>query len=201
MAFPIKSHLPLITTHIEFQFNVLPPPPLVTTRQDLGARIRRQVRHKSTPYSRPRHICKETRVRSRSVTFDHESESVLSEISDSDEDSEGSVNLNKIPKPNGEAGRANSGGYNLEKALGWEEKRFNAFTVSPTIIIQKNCSYLLSSQQKFINEGVTKKLDIKLCYSKQKPAKIEECIQLVRLYVQQVKDCSLNVHRWHKGST
>jgi hypothetical protein len=140
MAFPIKSHLPLITTHIEFQFNVLPPPPLVTTRRDLGARIRCQARHKSVPYSCPRHFRKETRVRSQSVIFDHESESVLS---DSEEDSEGRGNLNRIPKPNGEAGRANSGGYNLEKALGWEEKRFNAFTVSPTSNHNKpkNCSY------------------------------------------------------------
>ncbi len=138
MAFPIKSHLPLITTRVEFQFSVLSPPPTVTMRRDLGARIRRQLHHKS-PYSRPRHIRKETRAKSPSVVLDPtELDSDLSDLeSDPDDDTEGCGNLNKIPKPSGEAGRTNSGGYNLEKALGWEEKRFAMFTVSHAAINQQ----------------------------------------------------------------
>jgi hypothetical protein len=36
----------------------------------------------------------------------------------------------KIPKPNGEAGRTNSGGYNLQKALSWDTLRYENFIVS-----------------------------------------------------------------------
>lgn len=35
----------------------------------------------------------------------------------------------RIPKPDGEAGRPSRGGYNLEKALKWDAKRFKAFKV------------------------------------------------------------------------
>ncbi|KAL0065611.1 hypothetical protein AAF712_007389 [Marasmius tenuissimus] len=44
----------------------------------------------------------------------------------SDSEFEGAeFNANKIPKPEGEAGRPRRGGYNLEKVLGWSPKRFN----------------------------------------------------------------------------
>lgn len=130
MSFPIKSHLPLITTRIEFKYNLLPPPPQITNRRDFGAHIRRQARHKSVPYSRPRHR-KKTPARAQSVGFNHrsESESSLSELSDSEQsDQEESVGL--IPKPPGEAGKGGSGGFNLAKALGWDQKRYEEFTVS-----------------------------------------------------------------------
>ncbi|KAF8801036.1 hypothetical protein BYT27DRAFT_7311487 [Phlegmacium glaucopus] len=77
--------------------------------------------------------------------------------SSSDEDS--SDTPNTIPKPKGEAGRSNSGGYNLKNALGWEEEHYSEFTT-------------------FINDAVKKKLDSKRCYSKQKPADLEELVQL-----------------------
>ena len=59
----------------------------------------------------------------------------MTEISDSgssgDEGGEDNGDtLNTIPKPKGEAGRSNSGRYNLKKALDWEEKHYNEFTVS-----------------------------------------------------------------------
>ena len=49
------------------------------------------------------------------------------------EDSNGEDNANSllelIPKPAGEAGKFNSGGFNLEKELGWNRKQFSEFTV------------------------------------------------------------------------
>jgi hypothetical protein len=56
--------------------------------------------------------------------------SPLSELSDSDKSGDENRDAPKIPKPKGEAGRSNSGGYNLQEALGWEEKRYSEFTVS-----------------------------------------------------------------------
>lgn len=129
MTFPVKSHLPLITTRIEFQLNELPPPPQITPRRDLGSHLRRQARRSSVPYSRPRHTSKEDPVMNQSTGFHRCSTSPLSDMSDS----EGSGNEdkpNRIPKPKGEAGRSNSGGYNLKKALGWEDERYIEFTVS-----------------------------------------------------------------------
>jgi hypothetical protein len=130
----MKSHLPHITTRIEFQLKELPlpSPPQITPRRDLGARLRRRVRHDSVPYSRPS-TRKESPVRNRSIGSDLlRSMSPLSEVSDSDSpsDEDNSDAPNKIPKPAGEAGRSNSGGYNLKNALGWEEKRYGEFTVS-----------------------------------------------------------------------
>ena len=60
------------------------------------------------------------------------SESPLSKLSDSESDEKHNI-PNKIPKPKGEAGRSNSGGYNLKEALGWEEKHYSDFTVSNII--------------------------------------------------------------------
>jgi hypothetical protein len=132
MSFPIKPHLPLITNRLEFVFNSLPLPPQITTRRDLGANIRRQARYDSTPYSRPRPREK-TPVRAQPVGFDHESDSPLSDLSSS-EDSNGEDTANSlselIPKPVGEAGKVNSGGFNLEKELGWNKKCFSDFTVN-----------------------------------------------------------------------
>lgn len=130
MIFPVKSHLPLITARIEFQLKKLPPPPQITPRRDLGAHLRRQARRSSVPYSHPRYTSEEAPVRNQSPGFGR-SESPLSDISESDSESSSDENtLHRIPKPKGEAGRSNSGGYNLKQALGWEEERYSEFTVS-----------------------------------------------------------------------
>lgn len=130
MSFPIKLHLPLITNRLEFEFNSLPPPPQITTRRDLGAHIRRQARHNPTLYSRPRPR-ETTPVGAQPVGFSPESDSSLSDLSES-EDLDGTANSlsELVPKPVGEAGKANSGGFNLEKELGWNKKRFSDFNVN-----------------------------------------------------------------------
>jgi hypothetical protein len=128
-SFPIKPHLPLITNRLEFKFNLLPPPPQITTHRDLGAHIRRQARHNSAPYSRrPR---EKTPVRAQPIRFDLESDSSLSDLSCSEDGEDTAKSLSElIPKPLGEAGKVNSGGFNLEKELGWNKKRFSEFTVN-----------------------------------------------------------------------
>ena len=136
MSFPTKYHLPLITNRLEFEFNSLPPAPQITTRRDLGAHIRRQARHNLAPYSRPRPREK-TPVRAR---YNLESDSSLSDLSGSEEDTPKSL-LELIPKPVGEAGKVNSGGFSLEKELGWNKKRFSEFTVN---LFTKSCGMTLT---------------------------------------------------------
>jgi len=143
----VKCHLPLITTRIEFQFNILPPPPQITPRRNLGAVIRRLAR-RPTPYTR-------SNQEDTPITTHHTDppDSPLTDMTDSDADISGveetEMSSHKISKPKGEAGRSNSGGYNLQVAMGWEDGEF-------------------ASQQKYIINEIGKKLDIKTCYSKQK---------------------------------
>lgn len=125
-SFPVKCHLPLITTRIEFKFNVLPAPPQITPRRDFGAHIRRQNRRDSVaPYSYSTHFRDVTRSRDRDTG--RRSESPPSNLSSDDELER---DFEKIPKPPGEAGRVNSGGYDLQTALGWDYEQFNKFSVS-----------------------------------------------------------------------
>jgi hypothetical protein len=171
-SLPVKCHLPLITTRIEFQFNVLPPPPQITPRRDLGAVIRRQAR-RATPYGRSNRG--DTPIRA---------ESPLTDIPDSDTDSrsddESRRSSHKISKPKGEAGKSNSGGYNLQDAMGWENEEFSTFTVSQAFHVPKKITKL-PSQQKYISNEAEKKLDTKICYSKQNREDLDIFIQSVRI--------------------
>ena len=136
-SLPVKCHLPLITTRIEFQFNVLSPHPQITLRRDLGAVIRRQAR-RATPYTR-------LKLKGKPVTARRD-ESPLTDVTSSDADEsdveksdveELTVPSRKILKPKGEAGKSNSGGYNLKDAMGWEDKEYATFSVSQVTHVLK----------------------------------------------------------------
>ena len=129
MSYPVKPHLPLITSRIEFQLSHLPTP-AITLRHDLGRCLRdqRQTRHSKTPYHR-------TRIRTPNPDTEGEvsdlANSELSELSSIYDDNQPTA---KIPKPPGEAGRKNCGGFSLEKALGWEQAKYNELMVSIRVI-------------------------------------------------------------------
>lgn len=139
-SLPVKCHLPLITTRIEFEFNTPPPHPQITPRRDLGAVIRRQAR-RATPYTRPNQGDKPVTPR--------RADSPLTDIPDSDSDDSDNENLttssHKILKPKGEAGKRNSGGYNLQDAIGWEDEEYAKFTVSKAqLCCKKSRNYPLN---------------------------------------------------------
>jgi|ERR1700761_1273821 len=133
-SLPIKCHLPLITTRIEFQFNILSPPPQITPRRDLGAVIRRQAR-RATPY-----------VRSNRRNTPRRAESPTSDLSEEDTSEEEETSSHKILKPKGEVGKSNSGGYNLQAAIGWGDKEFARFIVSQVVHCYKNHQITLSTE-------------------------------------------------------
>ena len=110
-SLPVKCHLPLITTWIEFQFNVLPPPQ-ITPRCDLGAVIWHQA-WRAIP-------CTQFNWEDTPI-HTHHAESPLSDVPDSDVE-EMTTSEHKIFKPKGEAGKSSSGGYNLQVAMGWEDE-------------------------------------------------------------------------------
>ena len=188
-SLPVKCHLPLITTRIEFQFNVLSPLPQITPRRDLGALVRRQAR-RATPYTRSN--------RGDTSITTHRAESPLTDITDSDSDSDADVeepttSSHKISKPKGEAGKSGSGGYNLQVAMGWGKEEFAKFTVSQVILALKK--YQITFQKKkYINDEAGKKLDIKICYSKQKREDLDKIIKSVRIRAMFVSDVSLTIY-------
>lgn len=137
-----KAHLPLISAHIKFERKPLPPKPEITHRLNLAERIRRAERVRfaaTTPRSRTGNT-----IRARSMTPSGSSslkttriekgpaiislDELTSEPELTESESEGddvdATGWQKIPKPAGEAGRSGSGGYSLEKALGWDKDRY-----------------------------------------------------------------------------
>lgn len=137
-----KAHLPLISTNIKFERKPLPPKPEITHRLNLAERIRRAERVRfaaTTPRVRtggttrarsmtpsssssPKTACMEKGP--ATITLDElTSEPELTET-ESESDGVDAMGWQKIPKPAGEAGRSGSGGYSLEKALGWDKDRY-----------------------------------------------------------------------------
>ena len=127
MSFAVKPHLPLISNRIQFNFQVLQPPPTITLRQDHGKYIKRQVRRNRTPYE-----CKIQARRSTtpSAPIDSELSELSSDEGSEDEEETAGESKGRIPKPPGEAGRSNCGGFNLEKALNWDGDKYDKMTVS-----------------------------------------------------------------------
>ena len=172
MPFSVKPHLPLISTRIEFQVNHLPSPPSITLRRDLGRHVKHQIRRKKTPYGR--------RTPSESEHPSHEEidpGSPLSSLSGYESSEMVTVGQKKkVPKPPGEAGRRNCGGFNLEKALGWEVERYNDMMVSFLSNFNRG---LLTAVKKYVNDLVVRKLDGRKCFSGQKPEAIKDVIREV----------------------
>ncbi|KDR65389.1 hypothetical protein GALMADRAFT_148733 [Galerina marginata CBS 339.88] len=104
----MSRHLPLITTRIQFTANKIPALPAITPRT-FFAKAEGQSRdltpseHGASGDEEPGHVADENRV-----LADDESE-----LSDDPEE----VFASLVPKPAGEPGRPNSGGYSLEDAL------------------------------------------------------------------------------------
>ena len=169
MAPSVRPHLPLFTTQIQFEFDVLPPLPGVTLRADLTGKIRqnrhilpalpgitlradltrmiRRSRHAvRSPYERAaRSPVPRSRPRELTPSYDSHAESrggsPLTSIDGSDDsESEAPPPLPKrrqIPKPPGEDGRRNCGGFNLESALNWEGNKYKRMMVRRLFICGK----------------------------------------------------------------
>lgn len=78
----------------------------------------------------------------RSVALENDEDmgSPLTSLSDEDADEDGEVNNTKIPKPAGEAGRPQSGGYNLQEKLDWNDKTYESVVVSMSKVYMKKNS-------------------------------------------------------------
>jgi len=100
-----------------------------------------------------------------------------SEVEDDDDDLEEDTD-DLIPKPIGEAGRPNRGGYNLQQELDWSLEDFNKFKVlSPelTHMTHINPTPLQSHAQRLATEH----LDVSKAYSFQSNAGLERVVSKV----------------------
>ena len=151
----IHRHQPLITARFVFPPKALPPPPIISARMEFPsisvlqlhersptpeARKCSTSRHATTPTRRPTPRRAATPRRptpintQRAVAFDNNigPESPLTpktEESSDDTDSE-SRGSTKVPKPPGTVGRPQSGGYNLQDKLGWNDTTYQSIQVS-----------------------------------------------------------------------
>lgn len=86
--------------------------------------------------------------------------------------------LAKIPKPPGEAGRKNSGGFNLQEVLGWNDDKYRTFMVGHRVSLGMPTH---QRKKQWIANETTSKLNLSKPFSKQKPEAIHDLIQQVSL--------------------
>jgi hypothetical protein len=130
MFFPVKHPLPVITARVNFKFNKFPPPPPITLRQSHEKKIR-LIHRSRTPYTRPRgHHRQATPFDSTDEDEESDATDESNLIDSPESEDEHTLPVAKIPKPPGEAGRKNSGGFNLQEVLGWKDDKYKTFMVS-----------------------------------------------------------------------
>ena len=167
-----KAHFPLpppliITAQMECPLFSIPqyrewsPPPKNPREHSLTPE--RHTTPKCAPPLRhptPQHDATPTRkwLEKNSMTFkdisvivedDGDLGSPLTSLSDEDNELEseedGKVNSTKIPKPLGEAGHPQSGGYNLQEKLGWNNKTYESVIVSMSKVYMKDSDWKLQA--------------------------------------------------------
>lgn len=131
----LSRHLPLITNRIHFASSAMAPLPTITPRADLpflGVNIPPGSGNPAERELTPSEDSRESSPENKPNVNDGESE--LSELSELESDigsDEALRPAQKIPKPSGEPGRPNSGGYSIEDALvSWGKDEFGKVTVS-----------------------------------------------------------------------
>jgi hypothetical protein len=147
----IERHQPLITSRLVFAPKAFPPPPIITARKEFPSiSVPQKHRRSATPEIRiPRKTPKRRHAtlksastpnrRGASVAFedDVDSESSLSSLSDESDELESEEGVGKkIPKPPGQPGRPQSGGYNLQNELGWNDMTYQSILVSLINVLQ-----------------------------------------------------------------
>jgi hypothetical protein len=126
----ISRHLPLITNRIRFSTSAMAPLPAITPRVNLSL-LGNSIPPRNANLAE-RELTPSEDGEGGSQVDDGESEmSELSELGSDIDNGEALRPAQKIPKPPGEPGRPNSGGYSIEDALvSWGKDEFGKVTVS-----------------------------------------------------------------------
>ena len=166
----LAIHLPVITSRIEFQPIKTSRPPIITPRIDFNQEWGSDLNHDAD---------EDTDMVSE---HNYDSDPADSLIDDEDAaDNNESTNNKKIPKPPGEPGRPNSGGYNIEHELrGWSPDMVTAVNVSCELQHYSiKFAYVSFLSQKFVKQMADDALDVTKSYSKQKISDITTlCIKV-----------------------
>jgi hypothetical protein len=190
----IDRHQPLITARLVFAPKALPPPPIISARKEFPPisvtqqyersptpEVRTSRKYSSTPNSdvdlgttsRSR---RPTPINTRAVAFkDVDMGSPLTPTPaelDSEEDGEAST---KIPKPPGTVGRPQSGGYNLEEKLGWNDTTYKSILVS---LLNASRS-ILNKLQNLVHKLAKARLDTVKSFRGQDMKKIKQICDAV----------------------
>ena len=167
----IRRHLPLITSQIEFSLCPWPELPAITPRKcflDDSIHSPDDVGNNNM----------DRKAFTSEKASDKASTSDSSSNSGSDEGFGPGPSL--IPKPPGEAGRPQSGGFNLEVSLGWPKPTFQKILVSPVARLDTNW---LTPMQRYTHLQASCELDTTKSYSSQGKGKVEKvCIAVSFLF-------------------
>lgn len=118
----LAVHLPIITSRIEFQPIKASCPPIITPRIDFNQEWGSEHNHDADD--------------DVDMISEHNYDSEHADSLFDDEDADESHHNKKIPKPAGEPGRPNSGGYNIEHKLrGWSPDMVMAVNVSCDVLL------------------------------------------------------------------
>jgi len=179
----ISRHLPLITNRIRFSSVAMAPLPIITSRVNLPLRRVDVPSANRSPEEReltPSEDGKEHYPENKSTRLD-DGESELSELSELESEIDCDEPLRpaqKIPKPSGEPGRPNSGGYSIEDALiSWGKDEFGKVMVSTPHSVSSNERQTLL--QKFTKKLADAKLDQTISYGKQDHTKVNRLCETV----------------------
>lgn len=143
----VRRHLPLITARVQFSEETITVHPRVTHGIDFGyitkERTVSPVLRRSPSVGADDNTDAGSDVGVSPSWVDYDDEDVEMVAADNVEEHAGNANKagpsmnsvarrvsgKKIPKPCGEAGRPNCGGYNLERKLKWEKELFEEIKV------------------------------------------------------------------------
>lgn len=170
----IDRHQPLITARLVFVPKAFPPPPIISARMEFPSiNVLQQYERSPTPEVRiprkhlsitPRRAPTPTRRPTpintqKSVAFnevDINLESPLTSVSgdsddepESEEDGEAST---RVPKPQGQPGRPQSGGYKLQDKLGWNDTTYESIQS----LVHKQAKTKLDTAKSFRGQDMKK---------------------------------------------
>ena len=173
----LNPHLPIITPRIEFSsLTHSRPPAIITPRIDFAELW-------ITGSDSASHAVSDFNKRSPSVCGD-DNDTIPMDLDLLEEASDDEVPLNnnrKIPKPLGEPGQPNSGGYSVENELqAWGADKISKVTLS---LARAEYALLLTAlSQKFIKSKADELLDTTQSYSKQNSSEIAKICRSVRTF-------------------
>ena len=139
----IDRHQPLITARLIFAPKAFPPPPIISAWMEFPLiLVPQQYERSPTPEVRTR---RPPPINTERAVALEGPESPLTPAPDESNERDSEDVSTKIQKPLGMVGRPQSGGYNLQDKLGWNDTTYQSIVVSFVIVLRSILKKLTES--------------------------------------------------------